>query len=335
MPRLNETDRGRAVGMIEAGVRHSDVARQFGVHRNTVDALWRRYQQFGATRDRPRSGRPRVTSIRQDTYIRVVHLLERLRTACLMARSIPGLRRISPRTVRNRLRERGIRPRRPVIRPVLQQRHRVARLAWCRRHIHFTQQDWARILFTDESRFHLDSSDGRSRVYRRVGERFHDSCVIERRPFGGGSVMVWGGISSRGRTALVVVDGILTGIRYRDEIIRPHVLPFVQQRNATLQQDNARPHVARVVTDFLTQNNVNVLPWPAISPDLSPIEHVWDEMQRRLRGLQNQPLTLPDLSRALVRIWNGIPQAFFRTLVTSMRRRCQACIDSNGGHTRY
>ena len=300
----------------------TDVARHFGVHRNTADALWRRYQQFGTTRDRPRSGRPRVTSNRQDTYIRVVHLRDRLRTATLTARSIPGLRRISPWTVRNRLRERGIRPRRPAILPVLQQRHRVTRFAWCRRHIHFTQQDLVRALFTHESRFHLDNSDGRSRGYRRVGERFHDSCVIQRRPFGGGSVMVWGGISARGRTALVVVDGTLTGIRYRHEIIRPHVLPFVQQHNATLQQDNARQHVALVVTDFLIQNNVNVLPWPALSPDLSPIEHVWDEIQRRLRGLQNQQLTLPDLSRALVKIWNGIPQAFFRTFVASMRRRC-------------
>ena len=71
-------------------------------------------------------------------------------------------------------------------------------------------------------------------MYRCVGEHFHHSCVIERRPFGGGSVMVWGGISSRGRTAIVVVDGTLTGIRYRDEIIQAHVLPFVQQHNATL-----------------------------------------------------------------------------------------------------
>ena len=132
MPRLNGTDRWRAIGMIEADVRHVDVERQFGAHRNTVNALWRRYQQFGTTRDRHRSGRPRVTSYRQDTYIRVVHLRERLRTATLTARSIPGLRRISPRTVRNRLRERGIRPRRPAIRPVLQQRHRVARFALCR-----------------------------------------------------------------------------------------------------------------------------------------------------------------------------------------------------------
>ena len=88
-------------------------------------------------------------------------------------------------------------------------------------------------------------------MYRCVDERFHGSCVIERRQFGGGSVMVWGGISFRGRTALVVVDGSHTGIRYRDEIIQTHVLPFVQQHNATLQQDNARPHVARVVTRLL------------------------------------------------------------------------------------
>ena len=75
------------------------------------------------------------------------------------------------RTVRNRLRERNIRPRRPAIRPVLQRRHRVARLVWCRAHLRSTRRDWARILFSDESRFHLDSRDGRSRVYRRVGER--------------------------------------------------------------------------------------------------------------------------------------------------------------------
>ena len=335
MPRLNEAQRNQAVDMIRAGVSQNEVNRRFGVHRNTISALWRRYQQSGNTRDRRRSGRPRVTSLRQDTYIRVTHLRNRLQTAALTARSIPGLRNISPRTVRNRLRERNIRPRRPAIRPVLQRRHRVARLAWCRAHLRFTRRDWARILFSDESRFHLDSSDGRSRVYRRVGERYQDNCVVERRLFGWGSIMVWGGITGNARTPLVVINGNLTGARYRDEILQAHVVPFVRQHAVTLQHDNARPHVARVVTDFLTQQNVNVLPWPAVSPELSPIEHAWDEMERRLRQLPNQPVTLAELFRALVRIWNGIPQAFFTNLVGSMRRRCNACITANGGHTRY
>ncbi len=337
MPRLNENDRLRAIGMIQAGMLHRAVATQFGVHINTIQALWRRFQQFGNVRDRPRAGRPRVTSRQQDNHIRLVHLRNRFQTASLTARTIPGLRAISPRTVRNRLRERRIRPRRPAVRPVFLRRHRVARLAWCRRHLRFNRRDWAGILFTDESRIHLDSSDGRSRVYRRVGERFNDACVVERRAFGGGSVMVWGGITSTGRTPLVVIDGNLNAVRYRDEIIQPHVIPFVQgqQRHITLQQDNARPHVARVVRDFLAQQNIDVLPWPAVSPDLEPIEHVCDEMQRRLRALPNQPVTLAALGQTLVQIWNGIPQVFFNHLVGSMRRRCQACIDANGGHTRY
>ncbi len=337
MPRLNENDRLRIIGMLQAGMGQAVVATRFHVHRNTISDLWRRHQQFAHVGDRPRAGRPRVTSRQQDNHIRLVHLRNRFQTASLTARTIPGLLPISPRTVRNRLRERAIRPRRPAIRPVLLRRHRVARLDWCRRHLRFTRRDWAGILFTDESRVHLDSSDGRSRVYRRVGERFCDACVVQRRSFGGGSVMIWGGITANGRTPLVVVNGNLNALRYRDEILRTHVVPFVQeqQRHITLQQDNARPHTARVAMDFLAQQNVDVLPWPAVSPDMSPIEHVWGEMKRRLRALPNQPVTLADLAAALVQIWNAIPQAFLNRLIGSMRRRCQACIQANGGHTRY
>jgi transposase len=148
--------------------------------------------------------------------------------------------------------------------------------------------------------------------------------------------MVWGGITAHGRTPLVVVAGNLTRIRYQDEIVQPYVIPFIQaQANVTFQQDHARPHVARVVRDYLTQQNVDLLPCQAVSPDFSPIEHVWDEMERRLRHLPNLPVTLAEMGPALIRIWNNIPQAFFNNLVRSMRRRCHACINANGGHTHY
>lgn len=338
MPRISENDRLRAVGMLQAGIAQNAVAQRFGVHRNTISALWRRFQQRGNVRDLPRPGRPRVTSIRQDNYIRLTHLRNRFQPATLTARTIPGLRPISGRTVRNRLREHSITPRRPAIRPTLLLRHRQRRRQWCRQYLRLPRAYWNNVLFTDESRFHLESSDGRVRVYRRRGERYLDPCVFQRQRFGGGgSIMVWGGISSQGRTQLVIVRGNLTGVRYRDEIVIPHVLPFLQRqgRNMTFQQDNARPHVARVVTGFLAQQNVSVLPWPAVSPDLSPIEHVWDEMKRRLRQRRNQPLTLDQLAQTLVNIWNTIPQAVIANLVASMPRRCRACLNANGGHTRY
>ncbi len=82
------------------------------------------------------------------------------------------------------------------------------------------------MLFTDESRFCLRRADGRERVYRRRGERYADACVRQVDRYGGGSVMVWGGISFNNRTELVIVDGNLTAQRYCDEIITPVVVPF-------------------------------------------------------------------------------------------------------------
>lgn len=105
--------------------------------------------------------------------------------------------------------------------------------------------------------------------------------------------------------------------------------------NLNFQQDNARPHVARVVNDFLNQNNVDRLPWPALSPDLSPIEHLWDELSRRIHNGNQQINTVAQLRQALVREWNNLPNALVQRYVNSMRRRIQACIQANGGFTRY
>ena len=93
-------------------------------------------------------------------------------------------------------------------------------------------------------------------------------------------------------TFVIVIAGNLTGARYRDEILRPVAVPFVQQHHLIFQQDNARPHVARVCQDFLANHSINPLDWPPYSPDLSSIEHLWDEIDRRVRGRRNAPATL-------------------------------------------
>ena len=102
----------------------------------------------------------------------------------------------------------------------------------------------------------------------------------EREVFGGRSIMVWGGISHGLKSQLVVIDGNLTAARNRYEILRPHVIPFLQQHNLTLQQDNATHHIARICQVFLANNNVQPLDWPPYSPDLSPTEHLWDQLDR-------------------------------------------------------
>jgi len=203
------------------------------------------------------------------------------------------------------------------------------RLAWARARRRWRLQTWQHIFF----RFALCFSDGRFRVYRRRRKCFTDQCVYVSDRFGGESVMVWAGIFHGGRTQLKIVQGTLDAVKYRDDILDPTVLSFLQQRNVdhVFQHDNARCHVARVCQDFLNQNPIRVLPWPALSPDLSPIEYLWDELGRRVRHRQNPPETLQGLRDE----WTNTSQAFIQRLIGSMRRRCEAVVAARGGITRY
>ncbi len=99
--------------------------------------------------------------------------------------------------------------------------------------------------------FSLYRVDGRQRVWYRVSERFADVNVVDRVAHGGGGVMVWAGVCYGQRTQVHFIDGILNAQRYRDEILRPIVVPFIHDHHLMLQHDNARPHVARICTQFL------------------------------------------------------------------------------------
>ena len=121
------------------------------------------------------------------------------------------------------------------------------RLAWARDHVTWTQNDWTPVLFTDESRFCVDFTDRRARVWRMPNERFAPVCVAEHDRFGGGSVMVWAGISAQGKTDLHVIDnGTLTALRYVNEILDVYVRPYAGAvgENFILMDDNARAHRA-------------------------------------------------------------------------------------------
>ena len=183
---------------------------------------------------------------------------------------------VSDQTIRNRLHDVNLRSRRAAVRIPLTRIHRRNRLAWAKRHVNWTRQQWARVIFSDESRFTLSFNDGRVRVWRRPGERFQDGAVREHDRYGGGSLMVWGGISTHYRTPLIRVDGNLNGARYRDDILRPAVLPALRAvgPRAIFMDDNAPCHRSRLVNDFLRQQQVTRMDWPSRSPDLNPIEHV-------------------------------------------------------------
>ena len=324
---------------MEAGLSMHEVARRLGVAVPTVRRWWTRFQEEG-NHDRQRgSGRPRITTARDDRFLRTLVLRDRFASTRLHGRYwwLGIGQRTSLRTVYRRAIELGFRSRRPLIRIPLGPVHRQARLNWCRARQNWGIDEWGEIVFSDESRFCLDFHDGRIRVRRLPTERFLEACILEHDRYGRGSVMVWGAINLTGRSQLVVIHGNLTGQRYVDEILQPVLVPFLQNDPAsTFQQDNARSHTCRVTADFLRRANVPTLPWPARSPDLSPIEHMWDILGRRVRDpTLDPPATLHDLEVRLVANWQEIQQQEVQNLFDSMPRRVQACIASRGGHTRY
>ena len=148
--------------------------------------------------------------------------------------------------------------------------------------------------------FNLSHHDGRIRGFRRRGEHFAGNCLIERDRLGGWSVVVWCDIMGKRKTNLIFVQGNLNAQGYINQILQPEAVPFLQRHGpAILMHDNARPHVARICRQFLNRNNVNVLPWPAVSPDMNPIEHIWDYLRRKVRARGNVH-NLRDLENAVI-----------------------------------
>ncbi|GFV47316.1 DDE_3 domain-containing protein [Trichonephila clavipes] len=134
-------------------------------------------------------------------------------------------------------------------------------------------------------------------------------------------VMVWGAKAYDSWSTLIVMHGTLKGQRYVDDILRPHVGPYLNGLpGAIFLQDNARPHTARVTQDF--QRHVQTLPWSARSPDLSPVEHVWDQLKRQISSCHS----VHDLELAVQDLWAHLPQDNIRCLINSMPDRVAACI---------
>ncbi|GFX38074.1 transposable element Tcb2 transposase [Trichonephila clavipes] len=236
--RIDDFMRGRIIGKIEEGRKITDVAKEFDIAHSVVSRLWKSFKTTGMCSRRHGGGRVRSTTPAEDRYIVLSAKRNRRTTA---------------------------------------QQHRTARLQWCREHHNWTEQDWACVLFSDESRFSLSSDCGRQLIWRESGTAYRPENIQEKDRYPTCSIMVWAGIMINGRTHLhVVANGTMTGQRYIDEVLLPHVRLY---RGAVgdkfvFMDDNATCHRTLSVQDCLDSEGIQRFVWPARSPDLNRIENV-------------------------------------------------------------
>ncbi|GFW38552.1 transposable element Tc3 transposase [Trichonephila clavipes] len=189
-----------------------------------------------------------------------------------------------------------------------------------------------------ESRFSLSSDSHRILIWRERGNRNHPSNIIERDRYGGRGVLVWGGIMLRSRTDLHIFDaGSVNGTRYCNEILLPYVRLFrgAMGLQFLFMDDNAPCHRTVAAEQLLESEDIEHMDWPAQSPDLNPIEHVWDFLGRRLAARTLPPVTIRELRLALQDEWAAMPQQRIDTLIINMGRRRETCLAVRGDHIPY
>lgn len=272
MPRrhLTRNEMLRAVGMIQAGATQIAVSEAMRTSQSVISRLWSRYRVSGEVVERHR-GPQRITTHVQDRFIQNAARSQPNVTAMQLVQKLQreyGLL-VSDQTLRRRLHEVNLRARRPLRVQALRRGNRGRRLQWAIAHENWNHSQWSLVLFTDESRFGFHPDSRRVRVWREPGRWNRLQHTQQVHAYQGGTIMVWAGIRLGGRTDLVWIQGNMTALKYRDEVLEPVILPHRQQmgQNFQLMHDNARPHTARIVTSWLQQHDIQALDWPAQSPD--------------------------------------------------------------------
>lgn len=173
--------------------------------------------------------------------------------------------------------------------PFISLRNRKTRVKLAKEHAHKDGSFWTTVSFSDESKFNLHGSDGRVFVWRKPGEEFQPDCTKGTVKHGGGNVKVCGCFSYSGVGKLVCIDGIMNSEAYRcilDANLQKSAKKLFKRQKWIFQQDNDPKHTSRLLKEHFAKKKMSVLEWPSQSPDLSPIEHLWDAIEMKMSGRQ-------------------------------------------------
>lgn len=335
---ISKEDRIKDVFLHQKGNSYSEIGNELNRSKSCIKTIIDRYNQTKSYDDRPRSGRPRISTDKDERLL--VRLVKKNRTSPshVLADNwkLSNGKKASASLVRRRLLEKKLEWKYAVRKPRISKAQKKARKSFCLNVKSWSKAKWRQIMFSDEMNIEVDNRKNRIRIRRMTSEKYNEECIIKRTKQGSGSIGIWCCMSYYGLGVFSIFDGRLNSHRYVD-ILGNNLLPSMdllqQDEPFIFQQDNAPCHRAKLVKDWFQEQNIEVLSWPANSPDLNCIENLWSWLDKEIA--KQEPRSLDELKKKVPNILNNVPKSILENLIDSMPNRINECLKNKGGSTRY
>jgi transposase len=343
MPSYTDFQKGQIVTYHDCGWSWRQIAAKLGLSRQGIRDFYKRYEAIGSPANKKRLGRPRVLNERDKRRLRSILKSDRRQTLRDITNetnsSITKARPVSERTVQRYVHEIGYYARAGVRKPFVNEKNRKKRLAFVKEHWKKPNDYWKNWVMSDESRFTIWGSDGPATVWRLPHEKFDVGCMIPTTKHGGKGIMVWSCFCWKRLGPLVLVEGNMDSAKYQT-ILQQHLLPFLEDLRKSgyepvFQEDNAPCHVSQSSCAWKEKHGIRTVAWPPYSPDINPIEHLWDELERRIRKRSGAFSNTNSLFEVAQEEWCSIEPEVWRKLILSMQRRLAAVKEAKGYPSKY
>lgn len=321
--------------MWKNGSTMNKIAKQLNVSRKRVQNAIKKAKQTKPTPEN--RGRPRKTSARLDREITLKVKKDPFLSAPRLKEMVSSQYNIklSASTIKRRLCDAKLNGRIAKKKPHVSKRNIEKRLTFAKSHRDRDDKWWRNVLWSDESKFNRFSSDGKVYVRRPPNQENNPKYTLKTVKHGGGNVIVWGCFSWYGVGPLFRINGIMNAEMYK-HILKDVMLPYARSDMPLIwkfMHDNDPKHTAKIIKKFIEKEKISILEWPPQSPDLNPIENLWNTIDKRID--RSKATNLDNFWEEIQKAWYSISEAECRCLVSSMGRRCEAVLKNKGFPTKY